>query len=315
LLVGLAEHQADVLTRNQALALGLSRHSVGRLVESGQWRAMARGLYYTLPHDPPWLALAWAGVLLGGDEARLGGRAAGHLHKLIATPPETVEVLIPQTQTVTNREPWTFRREPPGRRSPRSVGSPPRLGIADTVVDLCSASTESQVVSHVTTAVQRRLVSPERLLRTLSERPRVRHRALLVGLLSDVADGVESPLELSYLVDVERPHGLPKGNRQQSRAGFPYCSDVGYDDYQVLVELDGRDGHTGVGRFRDMRRDNRFAFVDWLTLRYGWFDVVDHPCAVAWQVGAALGNRGWMGYPRRCRRCLAVPEEELRWIA
>ena len=94
----------------------------------------------------------------------------------------------------------------------------------------------------------------------------------------------------------------PGGPAAVSR-GLPYVSDVGYDAYRVLVELDGREGHQGTGRFRDMWRDNRFALLDCLTLRYGWFDVVERPCEAAWQLAAALIEGGWTGLPTRCDRC------------
>jgi hypothetical protein len=70
-----------------------------------------------------------------------------------------------------------------------------------------------------------------------------------------------------------------------------------------LVELDGRLGHEGMDRFRDMERDNRFALVDWTTLRYGWYDVVERPCEVATQVAQLLMSRGWPGTPTCCPRC------------
>ena len=160
----------------------------------------------------------------------------------------------------------------------------------------------------MTKAVQQRLTTPVRLVSALALRRRHRHRALLTAVLADVDEGAESALELAYLRDVERAHGLPRGNRQRSRLGLAYLSDVGYDDYQLLVELDGRDGHLDVGRFRDMQRDNRFAVRAWLTLRYGWFDVVDRPCLVSVQVATALRDRGWTGLFRRCRRCARVPD-------
>ena len=159
------------------------------------------------------------------------------------------------------------------------------------------------VSSHRTTA--------ERLLATLERRGRHPHRALLRAMLADVAEGAESPLELMYLRDVERPHGLPRGRRQKSRLGLPYCSDVGYDEHQLLVELDGREAHQGAGRFRDMRRDNRFAARYHVTLRFGFYDLTHHPCAIAGQVWSVLADRGRPDSFRHCPRCLNTPLTEL----
>ena len=114
-------------------------------------------------------------------------------------------------------------------------------------------------------------------------------------------------MELDYLRDVERAHGLPKGRRQRYRGGLRYRTDVGYDQWGVLVELDGRLGHEGEGRVRDLRRDNDFALRSLTTLRYGWYDTAYRPCLVARQVGAVLTSRGWPGPLLRCRRCRRVP--------
>jgi hypothetical protein len=142
-----------------------------------------------------------------------------------------------------------LQRERPGARSPRSVRAPPRLTIEDTVLDLSATASEADLVSLMTTAVQRRKTTPRRLLAAMNERSRYKYRKLVTDILSDVAAGAESPLEMRFLHDVERPHGQPRGNRQRSRRGLPYASDVGYDECQLLVELDGRKGHEGVGLF------------------------------------------------------------------
>ena len=84
--------QAYVVTRDQALGHGLSRHSIGRLVESGAWRRLARGLFLTVPLEPSWDSLAWAGVLLGGQFARLGPESSGFLHQLLPEPPNPLDV-------------------------------------------------------------------------------------------------------------------------------------------------------------------------------------------------------------------------------
>lgn len=300
-----------MVTTEQAVGLGQTRHSLARLVANGSWQRLASGLYLTIPTAPDFSVLAWGGVLLGGDGARLGPRASSHLHTLLSAPPEVVDVLVRSDRRVRVLGPWQFVRDVSSGRSARVMGSPPRLGIDDTVIDLAALSPAPDVVDLVTQAVSSRRTTGERLLRTLERRGRHPHRALLEAMLADVAEGAESPLELMFLRDVERPHGLPIGRRQKSRFDLPYCTDVGYDEYQVLAELDGKDGHEGTGRFRDMRRDNRFAVRKQLTLRFGFYDVVHHPCAVAGQLWNVLAERGRPDAFRHCPRCRNVPLSEL----
>lgn len=76
----LAAAQSGVVTLRQANECGLSRHCVARLVEEGHWRRLDRSVLHLNWQEPPWRALAWAGVLVGGPAARIGGEAAAHLH-------------------------------------------------------------------------------------------------------------------------------------------------------------------------------------------------------------------------------------------
>lgn len=164
------------------------------------------------------------------------------------------------------------------------------------------------MVGLVSKAVQKGLTTPERLRRLLDARARQRHRALISGLITDVAAGAESYLEVAYLRTVERPHGLPRGDRQDPSPGLPYVRDVKYKRYRLIVELDGKLGHEGEDRFRDMNRDNRHALRDELTLRFGHYDISGHPCSVAFQVYLALVKQGYLDPFGRCRHCRCVPE-------
>lgn len=303
----LAALQEGVLTSEQASAYGLGRHSIGRLLDAGQWQRLDRGLYLTSNQQPSWLALAWAGTLIGGDHARIARTGAAYLHTLSSAPPDLIHVLVPEHRVVAPRQSWVFERERPGVRSAASMGGPPRTTVAETVLDLCQDADSEQVVGWVSTALQTRLTSSASLRRALAGRRRFRHRRLVEELLTDVDEGAETALELAYLRDVERAHGLPRGDRQQSRDRSPDRRDVVYKEFQLVVELDGRLGHTGNGRFRDMRRDNAAVLAGETTLRYGWGDVTGQPCAVTWQVEGVLQHRGWADAASSCRRCRRHP--------
>lgn len=306
-LTRLAQLQDGVVSREQAIGHGLSPSGVSRLVRDGFWVRLDRGIYLTAATSPTWPALAWAGVLIGGDAARLGGLAAAHLSGLVTDPPPSIDVLIPTTSSRPRISgPWCFLRERPGARLPRTVGAPPRLTIEDTVLDLVGDPDcgDREAVDWLTRAVNSRRTTPQRILRAAQNRHFIRQRALISAVLDDVAAGARSPLEVDYLHLVERAHGLPAGRRQASRRGTEV--DVLYEDYGLLVELDGRLGHTGMGRFRDMRRDNAATSDGLATLRYGKADVFGTPCAVAEEVGHNLRRRGWEDAAHRCDRCRNV---------
>ena len=180
---------------------------------------------------------------------------------------------------------------------------PPRTVVVDTVLDLADdCRRDAEVIAVVTRALQRRDVTRHSLLNALRGRRRARWRALLKDLLGDTAAGVESVLEWRFAKDVIRAHALPTPVRQhvlrlehesQRRDGL-------FEEYGVVVELDGRLGHTGEGAFRDMRRDNAAIRRGEVVLRYGWADVVGRPCEAATETAAVLRQRGWVGRLRRC---------------
>lgn len=294
----------------QLVALDFSLRSAERLVHQRSWVRLATGVYQVGGlGDPSWAGLAWAGLLLGGHRARLGFEAAGHLWKIVDEPPVDITVLVPHGRPIADSGRWVFRQERSANRSPRSPGSPPRTTIEDTVVDLCSQADARALPGLLTKAVQGRRTTAQRILARVDDRARVRHRELLREMLTDVAQGAESPLELRYLTEIERPHGLPRAKRQVRSRNGKEIRDLLYEEWATIVELDGR-VHI-AGRFRDMERDNAALLGGDVTLRYGWPDVTERPCAVAWEVAALLIRRGWTGVPTRCRLCALATDADL----
>ncbi len=109
-------------------------------------------------------------------------------------------------------------------------------------------------------------------------------------------------MEVRYIKGVERPHGLPPSRRQTpgSIAGQRLRRDFEYEDYHVVVEVDGQLGHAGAGMWTDRRRDRRAAREGKITLRAGWVDVTHEPCELAQDIGLTLQAQGWTGLLTPC---------------
>ncbi len=291
-----------MINLRQALDAGLSKTVISRLVADGRWGRLDRGIYLVPDVPVSWLGRVWAGVLLGGDGARVGGDAAAVLNGLDAGEPLPIEVLVPFGRRLAQRDWVHFIQERDRVRATSSRAEPPRTRVEDTVLDGCSKAADSEVIDRITTAVQRRLTTCAALQVALDRR-RLPNRRLVQEVLNDVASGVHSGLEHSYLHDVERAHDLAVGRRQHARPGRTRFLDVLYEQYALVVELDGRVGHVGEGRWRDRRRDNVHTRAGLRTLRFGWYEVIQEPCAVALEVAEVLIGLGWPGYPGRCPRC------------
>jgi len=284
------------------MAGGLTRSQIEVRLGTGRWRRIFTGVYLTFNGPVPRRSLRWAAVLRAGPGAVLSHETAAELVGL-AEPSTPIHVTVP-TRRTPGRIPGTVIHRSDliaQRRHPTRL--PPQTRIEETVVDLTQSSRRlDDAMAWLARAVGSRVTTPDRLADGFQARPRLRHRRTLLSALTDVASGCQSLLELRYLRDVERPHGLPPSERQQRREGEARYDDVRYREYRIRVELDGRAAHPDHQRWRDMRRDNSAVASGDQVLRYGLADVDGSPCLVAAQVAGVLINNGWPGPPRRCRR-------------
>jgi very-short-patch-repair endonuclease len=183
--------------------------------------------------------------------------------------------------------------------------TPPRTRIEETVLDLTqTAKNIDGAFGWLCQACGSRLTTAELLLTAMDRRPKMRWRDILHGALADIGDGAHSVLEMRYVRDVERPHGLPRARRQAAitrGTGRIYLDNL-VERYRTCIELDGKAAHPLAERWRDIARDNVSAVDGMITLRYGWSDVAQHPCQTAAQIAAVLRRRGWPGQPTPCGR-------------
>lgn len=304
-LAGLAERQAGVVSRRQLRDLGIPRHTVRAELRARRWRRIYPMTYVLFTGPPPPLTRVWAAILYAGRHAVASHHTAAWLDGFRPDLPETVEVCVPHGRRHHPSRPGVRvrqRRRLDAIRAPAK--EPPRTRFEETLLDLTDAMRHpEQVIDLVLRACQHRLTTAARLRRAARGRPRLRHRRLVGDVVAEVVLGVHSTLERRYLRDVERAHGLPRGerNRQEGAASRRRYRDVRYRRWKVVVELDGRAAHPEEWREIDDLRDNELVEAEGTrTLRYGWRSVGTRPCATAAQVVRVLRSGGWRGRPRRC---------------
>lgn len=294
----LAAVQGGALSRAQLHGLGVSRRVVERLTAEAVLHRLTPGIY---SHGPSvsWAGSAWAGLLLGGSGAVLGLDTAAHLWGLAKEPPSEITVYAPTGRAA--RPGWRFLE---AQRS--GVGEPTRTPLDDTLLDLCAHGDEDSITALLADALSGRRTTVERLRRAVAQRRNLKHRGVIREILGDVSTGAHSPLERRFLIDVERAHALPTAQRQQ-RAVEGHRSDVWYEEFALLVELDGKLHHSGAAVFRDMSRDNDHALSGMLTLRLGWMHVTGTAaCETSRMLAQALMARGWEGPAQPCGHCSRV---------
>ena len=268
----------------------------------GIWVMVHPGVYVNHTGELTWLQRAWAAVLfawpaaLSHDSALRAADGPGkHPEELIhvavgrdrriAAPPR---VRIHRMTHLDTRTHWNL--------------GPPRVRYEDAALDVgIASSTDLAALGVVASAVQSRRTTAARMLDRLDARLRTPRRAWLEGVLEDVATGACSVLEHGFLDLVERAHGLPRAERQPratATLGVVY-RDVEYET--LIVELDGRLFHDSAAqRDRDMDRDLDAAVDGRTTIRLGYGQVFDRPCATALRLEALLRQRGWRGSATPC---------------
>ena len=216
--------------------------------------------------------------------------AVGRARRLVPPP----GVIVHRTDHLEERAQWNL--------------GPPRIRYHDAVLDVAADSSDDLAATAVLAdACGSRRTTAHKLLETLGRRRRIPRRAWLHGVLADVATGTCSVLEHGYLDLVERPHGLPIAHRQKPRptSGGGTLQDAAYEEWETLVELDGRLYHSSAeARSDDLDRDLDNAVEhDELTLRIGYRQVFRDGCVTAEKIGTVLNRRGWPGRVQPCPEC------------
>jgi len=296
-------YQRGVLSRAQALDAGVGAAVVASRLRAGHWQRLHRGVYATFTGEPGREAELWAALRRAGPAAVLSHHTAAELSQLTTRRSPLIHVTVPRQQHLRPIPGIVVHRS--GRiEAARHPGhTPPRTRIEETTLDLAGTAAElDDALAWLARACGGRLTTPDRLRAAVDSRARVRWRTELAAALDDIADGAHSVLELRYLRRVERPHRLPRAQRQVRvvRGRRTEYRDALYPEYGVAVETDGQIAHPLAARWQDQHRDNAATATGINTLRYGWTDITQRPCEVAAEVAAVLRLRGWTGMPRPC---------------
>lgn len=315
----LQRRQAGVVSRGQALSAGLDTVYVERMLRRRSWVRVHAGVY--VDHTGPlsqrqreWAALLrYPGSVLSAQAALRSAGLGGDRRE------RRVELAVPHGRRVARTAGIVVTQLRCFESAALLGATPPRLRVEHAALLVAStAAGEDAAVAAIADVVREGATTTDRLLDALSHHPKLPRRALLREVLADVAVGAQSPLERRYLRDVERAHGLPRGERQvrevvrvvEGELLRWVVRDVRYRGQRVLMELDGRLGHTAaLDRWDDLQRDLEAAVKGDLTLRPGWQQVLDR-CRLASVVGRVLQARGWAGTPVPCRSDACVVRSE-----
>ncbi|MFG1891516.1 endonuclease domain-containing protein [Micromonospora sp. NPDC049051] len=166
--------------------------------------------------------------------------------------------------------------------------------IEQTLVDSWPLLPSAERRAPVIRAVNDRLTTPERLAVALGSAPRLYDRAALRTLLTRLAEGCRSPLEIWGHERVFTGPQMPAFRRQVRIRVGPRTTylDLFAEREQVNIELDGATTH-GDPRQReiDLRRDALLATIGILVVRFAHRRLFHEPDDVRRETLAILTSR------------------------
>ncbi len=289
--------QDGILSRGQLRELGLDRFDVRTEVRAGRWFKPSPGTVAVFTGELTqrqgwWVALLETGCSNAALDAVTALHAVGltgyEARLTISCPHGAQPRRIPGVSVQVTR--W------------RLAGDHVRAGIprvrpaAAAVHAALWTGTDRQAALILVMAVQQRLTTAQRLTRELARIQRHPRRRLLSNLIADIADGAHALGELDFGVLCRR-YGLPKPSRQVVRRGprGRVYLDVYFDDYALVIEIDGIHHLLGLNGVEDALRQNNLTLDADTVLRVPLLGLRVQVAEFMAQIRRALIERGWPG--------------------
>ena len=271
----LTRHQHGLVSRAQALGLGMSAKQLEKRVHHGHWLVLRQGVYAVAGMPPSHEQALLAVVLAVAGRVAVSHRSAARLWCLAGVDePDTIEV-------VTDLRRWARLEGVTGHRSGALfdedlslVRGVPVTSRARTLVDLSGRMSLARLGRAVDGALRQglRLESLRRCAGRLGPAPGRRMRVVhtLLGERLPGYDPGDSDLETRVL------RVLVQGGLPVPRQQFPvrvgqrrFRLDLAYPDRRVGVELDGWPHHGSFTAFHaDRERDALLASAGWVVTHF-----------------------------------------------
>lgn len=295
----LAAGQHGLLSRAQAIGLGVTRNEIAWRLEAGRWELLFPKVYRLVGTPRTWRQLASAACLHWGAGSVISHRAAARLGALDRFKNARVEVSVnrKRNRSRSSKVRIHWLAEPIPEEDVTTIDGIPVTKPARTVLDLASTEPERTVERCLDDALRRRLVSLSFLEGWLADPRRARHRgAAVLRRLVEVraTRGVtESPLEARALT-LLREAGLPIPMLQyvvEEQGRFVARLDLAYPEKRVALEIDGFRFHDTRESFDAERaRGNELQAIGWKVLRITSQHLEQSPEEVAEWVRRALDD-------------------------
>jgi very-short-patch-repair endonuclease len=290
----LADTQHSLLSRRQLKELGISRWQVRAEIQASRWRSHGRHSVAVHTRALEGAARWWWAVFETAGDAMITASTALAAAGLTGYEDDEIHVAVLKSRH--HHRPkgvvvHETRRLFPADRI--DLGLPRTPVPMATVLAALWARTDRQACLLVLMAINQRLVSVQQLRESAARVRRDKRRRLLLWVVLAASDGVRAMGELDFAVLCRRRR-LPEPDRQvirYGRNGRVYL-DVYWDQWRVVVEIEGVEHFEPLAAVHDALRQNKIAIEDGVVLRIPVVGLRTQPGDFMDQVEAALREAG-----------------------
>lgn len=295
----LARSRHGVLTKDDALAEGITAHQLRRAVERGELERVHPGVFRIAGAPRSWHQSLLLAVLAGGPSALASHRSAAVLWDLDGTTRGRPEIVAPRHLRARYEPVRCHESKDLQLAMPTERLRIPCTGLERTIVDLGAVTPVDRVQQAIDDAIRRRLCTWDDLLHTLVMHSRRGRRGVgaLRAILEESYGKTVPDSRFNRLVErLLVASDLPEPTVEQTVLGpegqFLARVDLAYPQLKIAIELDSRRYHLTTEAFEsDRPRQNHLEVLGWIVLRYTWRAYVDAPWRIVADVRAAIATR------------------------
>ena len=272
----LIARQFGLIADTQAASFGVSRQSIWRRVDSGEWIRVLPRVYRAAAAPVTPMQRALAATLWAGDGALASHATAATLFEFDGIRTEKTEIWVPAKRRVRSASLTVHHGGRLDRADRTVLDGVPITTPVRTLIDMAGRFEDDRLLAVMEDLIRRDLVTCERLharLEALRKSGRV-GGGRLATLLDQRGDGrpLESALEARvWTIILESGVRLPRRQFWTGAAGHRYRLDFAWPDLRVALECEGYAYHGGLSKWgRDRARDADLASAKWRVIPVTW---------------------------------------------
>ena len=287
--------QHGLISRKQALAVGMTDSQIKERLRNRRWAPAARGVYrHAVWPVTPLSRLLAACLACNGLASH---RSAAALHGIEGYELNRVELVVASARNPAIKGARLHRSTQMELARPVVRNGVPCTGLDRTVLDLASVVSREQLDRTIDAVLRDGLLRPSDLHAVLVAHSRRGRTGC--GAFRDALDERcgDDPVPLSawsrmvadLLVDAGLARPAMEHRVNDARGAFLAQVDLAYPSHRLAVELDSKRWHLNSVSFeQDPRRRNDLAAAGWTVLTFTWNDYKERPQALCAAVARIL---------------------------